>query len=400
MTQYVRKISSHWIPVLFTLLLTAGVIRLFRAAEIDSQDFRVYWKATHLWFQGSFPYQILASDQGFVFKYPPWMLPLFSPLGWLGFDFSKAIWACLELGAIVYSFFWLIQNGISRRVALGVVALFWYIWLAHLYAGQVTLFLLVAALWAMTPSHTPSTKAFKNFCVGFLFTAKVFSTYSLVGIWRKLLQPRVILYGVLAFVVSNGLLLLKIHSTGQPLASTWIHLYQGWVQAAGSGSAELGAEVVRGTGNHGFTAAILRWMDPHAQSLHLDLMVSLSLALGLGFLWSLSIRSCRFALSPLQQWAGWLAFGVIVHPLAWHHSFVLAFPLCAFSLEASLQTRKRSLISLSLLGICLIGILVPQVVGKTLVRPFELLSNKSWGVVACAVALLLASQGETSDENN
>lgn len=379
------RYSRALLQAVIGFLILAGIIRLFRAAEIDSQDFHVYWKTALAWFKGDFPYQILPSDHGFVFKYPPWLIPVFAPLGWLGFEFSKGVWAMLELLAIGYSCQWLRKQGLRQGTTLAMVALFWYLWLAHLFAGQVTIFLLITALWAFS-SPPGRGRDIKYSLLGVLFTAKVFSTYSLAGCWRNLARWRVIQWGVAFFVLMNIVLLLKIthDSSGSPLWHSWLELYSGWIRAAGSGGSELGAEVVRGTGNHGFVAAILRWVDPAAQNLRLDLATSLGLALALGWLWNRLSRT----LPPAQAWTGWLAYGVIVHPLAWHHSFVLTFPFCAFALEEALGSKKKSNLALVLLGIALIGLMVPQVVGKTIVKPFELLGNKSWGVVLCAIALL------------
>lgn len=370
-------------------VLIAATLRLFRAAESSSEDFHVYWKAVQVWIAGGFPYAISPEDRGFVFKYPPWMLPLFAPFGWIGFEFSKGVWAALELGAIAYCARWLRENGVSRKVTLLTVFLFWYLWLAHYYAGQLTLFLLACALWAVQARGKPSSP--KLALLGFLFTAKVFSAYSLLGVFRQILRPRVIAWGIAFLASTHAILFLMASIRGGSGSAGWealSGLYRGWLEAAASGGAELGAEVVRGTGNHGFTAGILRWIDPEAKKVGWDATLSLALALGLGALWQNFSRTLRFE----ERWAGWLALGVVAHPLAWHHSFVLAFPLCAFTLQASFENRskpdgKRS-IWIALFGIGLITLLVPQTVGRDWVKPFELISNKSWGVLLCAWVLI------------
>jgi hypothetical protein len=93
-----------------------------------------------------------------------------------------------------------------------------------------------------------------------------------------------------------------------------------------------------------------------------------------------------------EKWTGWLGVGLITHPLAWHHSYVLAFPLCALSLDRAIQNRNNRLIALSALGILCIGIFLPNVIGMTLATPLELVSVKSWGVVFSAVALVSAKR--------
>ena len=58
----------------------------------------------------------------------------------------------------------------------------------------------------------------------------------------------------------------------------------------------------------------------------------------------------------------------------------------------AIQSGRRNLIALALLGTCCIGIFIPQVLGKTLVKPYELAGGKSWGVVLAGIALVLAGR--------
>lgn len=371
--------------------IIAALTRLFRAAEADSQDFHVYYRAVNSWWNGTFPYLIDPTDRGFVFKYPPWMLPLFLPFTWLGYEFSKAIWAAIETATLAYTVVWLIRSGVSRTIALVTLGLFWYIWLAHYFAGQFTLILLFVGLWAVSPGRRE--KPFAGALLSSLFGSKVFSGYTLFGDWRRLLKPQVIGGALFLVAAAHVFLLLEAHRAGVGYFSELSHLYEGFRLAAASGGAELGAEVVRGTGNHGFPAMALRVLDPQAHSTSADIAVSVVFALSLGAIWSRVSRDLRFE----ERWSGWLALGVVAHPLAWHHSFVMAFPLCSYALQAAIEVprghrSRRLLIIAALLGIAFIGLLVPQVVGKTIVKPFELLANKSWGALLCAWTLLRARE--------
>ena len=156
-----------------------------------------------------------------------------------------------------------------------------------------------------------------------------------------------------------------------------------------SGTARLGADIVRGQANHGFVAGILRVLDPSAEKAYLDVPVFLALAVSLGGIWARVSKTLPFS----AQWAGWLAYGVVVHPLAWHHSFVLAIPLVAFSFHYSSKVwpKQKTWMGLSVLGVALIGWIVPNVVGS-FVRPFELGASKAWGVLFCAWAMVGASR--------
>ena len=379
-----NKLPQKLLSGLAFIALVAGAIRLLNAAHLDGGDLRVYWKAVQAWFSGLSPYAYTAEDQGFVFKYPPWLLPMLMPLRWMGFEFTKGFWATAELFTLGYCVRWLVRHQVSLRVALLSTFLYWYIWLGHFFSGQVTLFLLGTALWSMEginqeSSSRSSKQNLRTALLFVVFSTKVFSLYSLVGILRQWLRPKTLLL--------IGLLFIGLHGAVLGISSQKLSdLYQGWSLAASSGGAELGAKIVRGGGNHGFVAGILRWIDPEAQSLSLDILVFLILGLGLGLYWSRASRNLRFE----EKWAGWLAYGVIIHPLAWHHSFVLTFPLAAFSLQAAVNSKIRSWIFLSALGIALTTLLVPQTVGPDGVKVPELLANKSWGVLLCSWVLLRA----------
>lgn len=371
------------------LVLIAAVSRLIWAGSVDSMDFVVYWKAAQTWIQGpSSPYAFSAADRGFVFKYPPFLLPLFLPFGFIGFGASKVIWALIELACLAYSFFWLLESGVRRSTAFLVTALFWWIWLAHFFAGQFTLVLLACALWAV---GTRSRGSFRVALLGLVFTAKVFSVVTLCGVWRELWKGKTLLAGLGLLVASHAVLLTVAFTHGQP-ASVVLGYYPEWVRAALSGGQELGELVIRGQMNHGFTAGVLRWAGIEVTRSSMDVLVAIALFAVLGTSWAWISRRKR--LGRAETWAGWLGVGLVTHPLAWHHSFVLAYPLCALSLEHAIRSGNRARIVLSALGIACIGILIPNVIGLTLVTPLELVSVKSWGVVLSAVSLLLSSDSE------
>jgi hypothetical protein len=370
-----------WARPILLLLTAAASVRLVHAGWVDSMDFTVYWKAAQTWVSGNSPYLYTAAERGFVFKYPPWILPLFLPLGFLSFNASKLVWGGVELACLYYCVYRLYQLGVSARAAILTAFLFWWIWLAHFFAGQFTILLVACALWAVPDRASPSRLA----VLASVFTSKVFSVVSLVGIWKKLLNPKVLMIGAGIFLGLNLMVFAILRGSVSPFA-----LYHQWMQAAGSGGTELGIVVIRGQMNHGFTAGILRAFRVDPKMTWIDQLVALGLAGVFSALWFHFSKH----LSELESWVGWLGVGLIVHPLAWHHSFVLAYPLCAVALDRALdramKSRERGALILSLLGICCIGIFIPNVIGTTLVRPLELVSIKSWGVCLSAAGLCLA----------
>jgi hypothetical protein len=370
---------KRWAPYLAAVLGLAASIRLVRAGYVDSMDFAVYWKAAHLWISGVSPYLYTAAERGFVFKYPPWILPAFFPFGFLSQPVSQLVWAGVELLCLYYAIFRLIRLGLSAWTTIITAFLFWWIWLAHFYAGQFTIVLMACALWAIPEATTGKLATLAS-----VFTSKVFSLVSLVGLWRKYLNWRVLAAGFAIFVVLNVIVFAVLRTHGNPVSPG--DFYRQWIQAGTSGGAELGEIVIRGQMNHGFTAGLLRAFHVDPKATWIDQLVALGLAVVFSGLW---FRFSR-GLDSLESWVGWLGVGLIVHPLAWHHSFVLAYPLCAVALDRSLKSRDRVAIGLALFGTCCIGILIPNVIGTTLVRPLELVSIKSWGVCFAGAGLCLA----------
>lgn len=373
------------------LICVAASVRLIWAGWVDSMDFVVYWKAAQAWVQGTVsPYVYTATERGFVFKYPPFLLPLFLPLGWMSFGVAKIFWSFLELGCIIYAWTWLRSNGVTKKIALLTLFLFWWIWLAHFFAGQFTLFLMASALWAF--GSLESIRSRRLACVSMIFTAKVFSILTLTGVRKHFWNRNFILAFIGLFLTAHLVLILNsylnLHDWIQSLEAV-LGYYPGWIRTAQSGGQELGALVIRGQMNHGFTAGVLRWARVDVHRTHVDAVVAIGLFGIFGILWELICRKVE-SLTSAEKWVGWLGVGLITHPLAWHHSFVLAFPLCALSLDRAFRSKNNKLITISILGILCIGIFIPNVIGMTLATPLELVSVKSWGVVFSALSLVMA----------
>ncbi len=385
----------------FFLLLAVGALyRLFLAGEKNCEDFRVYWKTAQAWVSGISPYVIRSEDHGFVIKYPLWVLPIFLPLAPLTYEHGRYFWYVLEVACLGYSIWWTIAQGVPRRMAIFIAYLYWWMWQSHFSAGQVEILLLVVALWAcplgsrsgVATQVKPSTwsTAWKDALLVYLVSIKVFSLITLTGIWKRFLNARVLLAGGAIFISTHVIFLLVYWLGGgfhgQSASTVLIQLYQEWSRAAASGGSELGLEVIRGQGNHGFTALILRTLDVDHLNARADALVASGLAVSLAAIW----HRLSKILSEPERWVGWIALGVVIHPLAWHHYYILVYPLCAFAFARACETRRPGLIFLALLGTSCIGLFIPQVIGKELVKPLEMAGVKAWGA-AISAAVLLAS---------
>ncbi|OFZ83333.1 MAG: hypothetical protein A2603_06690 [Bdellovibrionales bacterium RIFOXYD1_FULL_55_31] len=355
-----------------------AVVRLFLIALGQSHDFEVYWNAAVSLISGVSPYTssqgLMSSNQGFVFKYPPWVLPFFAPFGLLSWTAAKGVWALGEIVALLYAVVWTARKGSLSAALLGF-GIFWWIWIGHFASGQITLLILAAALFLGSGEKS-------IVLLGLIFSSKVFSLVTLFGFGRRVFKARVILGFIIAASLLTGIVVLAIPG------HSFIALGRDWILAAGSGGAELGAEVVRGPANHGFTALVLRLFDVDPRSSEYDVVVFLVLSILLGFLWN------RFSgvLSFEERWSGWLALGVLVHPLAWHHSFVLVYPLCALAIAKAVEANTTRYFVSALFGTAMIGLIIPELFGSSAVRPLELAGIKAWGTCLCAFSLVRAKQ--------
>ncbi len=372
--------------MLLALVAVAMSARLMREAYFHSTDLHVYWRAAHLWLDGISPYVYDTSDGGNVYKYPPFTIPLFLPLGFIGFDFTKWLWVILEIVSIGYCMKWVIRTGASVSVSLIVAALFWWTWLGHVFAGQFSIFMMAVALWAVPPEEEQEISSGRASFLAIVFSSKVYSAFTLLGLWKTYLKRRTILITLALVVLLEALVFAVLRAHGN--AVSFIELHQTWITAAKSGAAELHSNVIRGPGNHSFTAALLRGLNVDGLDSNKDAYAALGLGTFFSALWFYFSRG----LSRAEQWAGWIGVGMIIHPLLWHHSIVMAYPVCALAVDRAIRSGNRYLIGLSVLSVFLVAVLIPNLFGPDFVNPIELFGSKSWGILLAGAVLVLRSR--------
>jgi hypothetical protein len=365
--------------LLLAVLLGMGLgSRLLYKAWLDGGDFLVYWRAVHAWVTGAAsPYAVIdAAIPGFVFKYPPWILPLFTPFGFMSAVVAKTLWSVLEFGALIYSIRKLAAMCSRPWIAVVSALCWWWLWQAQFWSGQITIFMLAMAIWI---AHMGKERSAPQAFVAYFFTAKIFSVVTLFGKWRELARLRTWLQ-IGAWIILATALVLAFYNGG-PVA-----LFQDFVNAAQSGGVSLGVGTIRGPINHGFTAMILRWLGVASQNTSYDLVLPLVLCVLLGGLWA----RVSSGLSHAEAWFGWLALGAVIHPLAWDHTFILAYPLGALALDRAVGTKRSDVVLLAAAGIALTALAVPNLIGTEVVKPFDFVGAKSWGVLLSAAALVIA----------
>ncbi len=366
-----------------------ALYRFFHAALIDSMDFTVYWRTAQIWINSdSAPYEVRAIDRGFVLKQPPWILPFFATFGWLSLSVSSIVWALIELLCLGVTLSWLKQAGVSNRKLIIAFLMFWWLWLAHFYAGQLNLVLLASALLAFPSKNRPPVRGARAM-LPIIYSFKLFPIVTLLGRWRAMTRARVLLGAIAIFLTLNGLIwfreFARPHVGPAEAIDRVASIYRDWPKAAASGGTELGEEIIRGQGNHGFTAAVLRWSGVPATRVNADIFVAFAVAVALSTIWFIVSMN----LDADERWAGWIVVGLLCHPLVWHHVFVMAFPLAALSIDRSARGWPRIL---AYTGTFMMGLLVQELWGKQLVTPLELAASKAWGAVFCATALVATRQ--------
>ncbi|MCC7442254.1 MAG: DUF2029 domain-containing protein, partial [Bdellovibrionales bacterium] len=335
--------------VVYSLALFAGSVALVRHSGHVGNDFIVFWTAARATLEGVFPYGV-ETGPGMVFKYPPWILPLFFPLALLPLAGAKWVWGVAQVVSIIACVLWLLRRGCSWRIVLGVTLAFWGIWAVHALDGQITLMLLASCLWATEGLRPSGDLGYRGLIILWALSVKIFTVFGLLGVYRPLRK-----WLTLRHVGVSAALFLALS-----LPAWWAApdrnpgaIVEAWVSSASSGGEALGGEKIRSRVNQGFPVMVLRLLEVRASRTSMDVLAFLLAALVLGGVWSIASAGLPFP----ERWVGWLALTAAVHPLSWFHSFVMAFPLAALALDRAWARRERMAILLAGSGVVLIALL-------------------------------------------
>jgi hypothetical protein len=347
---------------------------------LNSRDFVVFWQTARYVLSGEPAYSV-TRDGAWVFKYPPWILPLFLPFGLLSLEVAKVFWGLLQVGAFAYVVNWVANVCGNSRWHYATVFLFWGLWQVNAQDGQITLLLLALFLWAGGRDSLESM-SLKSISLVALSFAKVFTAYPLLAC----LSSRRVAW---QFVKISTLVLAPLS-----LPALWVTqnrslrvLVHSYVEAVLSGGKLLGYDGVRGRYNQGLIGFFLRLLQVPAEKTSADVLVFLLLGSFLALIWHRLSRTLSFK----YRWVGWIGLTPVVHPLPFWYSFVLTFPLASISLSSAMKSESRISKLLAAVGVVMITALTSKSLGSFGVV-LELLSIKSWGVLFCCVALILGQQ--------
>lgn len=363
------------------LILGLISLKFIRDGAAGGIDLEVFWQAARGTLHGVSPYHHFIERVGLVFKYPPWVLPIFFPFSFLSLSAAKTAWAVGEAVSFLAICHWLMKSKVSGVTTVVTALFFWSTLFSHFQMGQITLLVTAVSLWAYRRWKGELTFIF------LALSAKIFSTVAIGSDWNRLVRIRSVLSAVLFCLVLS---LPALWTT--PSHFDVIELLRNWAHAAGSGGTDLGS--VRDWGNQGFPAMFLRMFAIPAARSSADLVSFVACVVLFAPIWIVFSRK----LNSYEQWTNFLAFAVVVHPLAWFHTFVLAFPLCAISLDQGLKSKSKLGLFCSGLGLVFVGLISTSTLGNRLGGAVLNLSIRSWGVFLCSAGLWVSVRGRVVAE--
>ncbi len=359
----------------------------------------MYWHMAERVLAGQ-PLYLPEIDLSHGFKYPPWILPLFLPLGALPLWIAQIIWAFFSILSMWASFYWIIRKlSCSVGHLALVLILTWGIWMNHFNYGQINTLTLAGLLWLWHP-HLSVQPLWRRVGLIWVSTIKITSVFVFLHFKkdRSWLYPFAI--SILVF------LLLSLPALINSPPPRFLNLLCDWSAIAGSGLKGFGPEVIRGRLNQGLPVLfgrLCKFWNVNPMSNLPELLGLLIVATSLGIWWK---RVSRI-LSPIASWCGWIAWLCLINPLSWSHNFVLGFPLMVLAFQTAWQARRPGPMILVSCGLICVGLLSSNTArsigeffnqGETFVPwvyGIECLSIKSLGLLMCGHGLLLSVRAMT-----
>jgi hypothetical protein len=125
-----RQTSMKASKYFLHFVLICVFVVLFRDTYYNGWDFEVFYHAAHAWIHGQSPYAP-GRESGFVYKYPPWILPLFIPFGYVSLETAKIIWGVSQCIFLALIFLWLRKVAQVSKTTLLITSLFFWVLFAY-----------------------------------------------------------------------------------------------------------------------------------------------------------------------------------------------------------------------------------------------------------------------------
>jgi len=344
-------------------------------------DFEVFWRASRSLLAGE-PIYSVALFGNMVFKYPPWILPVFLPFAALPLAAAKIAYGLVQSASLVYVARWLLQRRVSPGMLAGLLVAFGGVILVHANVGQVTLPLLAVAL-GLQNVYIARESGWKLSALTWALSAKLFTAFPLLGLdWSK----RALWKG--ALITTFALVLLSLPVIALSYGFDVIGTAKAWVEAMFSGTQLIAGKRIGFTTREcqGFPGLLLRLLPLNEENRVHVMAATLVPVVAMFAGWKYAIT--RLRLSREDQWLGWLALMPVVQPLAWFHFFWFVFPVAALAMARG-DRRTRMVAAI---GVLLVAAVTEKTLGSV-GSALEMASIKSWGTLVCLGSYLCGRMG-------
>ncbi len=303
----------------FVVIFVLMVANSFLAKD---GDFRVFYRTGRLLLDGE-PVYSFARDQAEGFKYPPWIAPFFIPLALIPESMSNVVCRLLQVSSLVYVMRWCALATGSAMAPLIAIVLAYGVLTFNILSGQVQLVLLALSLHGFDRLRNKQGRGLVILISA--LSVKIFNLFSLIGVPIQFFRFRWVLGTGILFV----LLSLPVIFGFDGDVLEMIRMFK---ETAGSRTGNLTG--ARESLSSSFL--FLFRLNPENETARWGAFLA-ALISGAGYLWWLRSR----IQNQRVFFAVALAFGAVIHPLAFAYSFAWAIPMTAFVVH-----RMRSSASL------------------------------------------------------
>jgi hypothetical protein len=363
-----RGLKSKWHWLLAGVVLFFAVILITRTLS-RGDDFLVFYRVTQGFWSGISPYDVSLYGN-MVFKYPPWILPFFLPLGLFSVWPAKLMWGLVQAFSLIFIVQAMDQKArVTPWIQIIFLGLFFGVIGIHGMVGQISLPLLALAI-ALDPRLAMSRRMV---FLAWAFSSKIVTLFPLMDPVMKRSDRFRLVSASIVLCIFLTLPILTVSYKGEiwTMAHDWLHAMFSGTETLQS--VRIGFTSREAQGLPGFLIRVFHLDE--TERLHVMGSVLLSVLVTFGF-WKYFSRT----LNSRDRWWGWLALTPVVQPLAWFHFFIFAYPVLVVGSYRAWMKKDYLRFSLTIFAGVLVGAITQKTLGE-LGLALEMLSVKSWGVI-------------------
>lgn len=360
-----KKPKSKAETFLWCLIAFYSVLLVVRAIT-RADDFIVFYNVARGFWSGVSPYDVKTYGN-MLFKYPPWLLPLFLPFSVFPLIMARVLWGLLEVVCLLFVVRELKRFKVSD-LALNIIFLMSAgLMINQARSAQLSLIFLALAFLAQKSARL-------WFLAVFGFSAKLLTLFPFISeVFSKRFYKRLPGVALLFVVLSTPLVFLTYSGHLSSFVSDWVFAMfkSGSLSQGVSGIVSFTSREAQGLPS--FLIRVFAWSETDIKYVLWSVFLSVAFVAIFGFLvfkrWPAHLR-----------WWGWVALTPLVQPLAWFHFYLLTIPVAALLVQKLLQYKKQYHIINFFLAYSLVTLVSEKTMGA-FGHQLEMLSVKSWGVL-------------------